>query len=205
MDYAVFRALNSLAVHGGAAFDAVVRFLANDGVVVFPLALVVLWIVPGRSAHRVRTAAVVSAVAVLGALLLNQAWGHLVHEARPFVAHRGQVDQLIAHSADNSFPSDHTAVGFGAAAGLWAARRWLAATLGVWALLVGLARVVAGLHYPIDILVGALDGIAAAALVLWLLRAPLDRLTGFGERVYGRLISPLRAVGAGSGRGRAGA
>lgn len=194
MNYALFRSLNAIAVHGGPVVDAVVRFLATYGVLAFPLALIGLWMVPGSNAHRVRTAAVLAAVAVLVGLVFNQVLAHLFTEARPFVAHRGHVDQLLAHAADNSFPSDHTAVGFAVAAGLWWVRRRLSIALGILALIVGLSRVVAGLHYPVDILGGAIDGVAAAALLWWLARAPIDRVTGLAERVYVRVV-PATATG----------
>lgn len=195
MNYALFKALNSIAVHGGPAVDAVVRFLAADGVLLFPIVIVLLWIFPGSNPHRTRSAAVLAAVAVLLALVFNQILGHLFTEARPFVTHRGHVDQLMAHTADNSFPSDHTAVGFGAAAGLWWARRRLSIVLGILALIVGLSRVVAGLHYPVDILGGAVDGIVAA-LVLWAVaRRPIDWITGLGERVYGRVVPVAQQAG----------
>ena len=62
-----------------------------------------------------------------------------------------------------SFPSGHTmhatafAVLFGAAWPL------LAPALGVFALLVALSRVVVGVHYPSDVIAGALIGAATAA------------------------------------------
>lgn len=202
MNYQVFRDLNSLAIHGGAAFDEFWRIAANDFVLLFPLALVLLWIVPGRNAHRVRTGAVITAGGVLLGLLFNQILGRIVIEARPFVSHH--VDQLVAHAADNSFPSDHATVAFAVVAGVAVVRRDWAAVLTIFAIVVGLARVVAGLHYPGDILAGAGTGILGSVLVWLLLRRPLDRLTAFGEAIYERIVEPVRRAVGGRGRHRAG-
>ena len=63
--------------------------------------------------------------------------------------------------ADSSFPSDHTLTGVALIGPLlWALPR-AGRLLLAWALIVGAARVAAGLHHPSDIL-----GSVALALVL---------------------------------------
>jgi len=91
--------------------------------------------------------------------------GLFVVEARPF-AHDSDTVLLVKHGLDNSFPSDHATVA--AAAAVVAAlawRRWAAVFL-LGAVLVGLARVYAGVHYPGDVAGGWLIG-GAMALVAW--------------------------------------
>ncbi len=66
----------------------------------------------------------------------------------------------------NAMPSDHAGLFFALAVALWAGSR----RVGVWALLhasvlIALPRIYLGLHYPGDILVGALVG----ASIVWLL------------------------------------
>ena len=62
----------------------------------------------------------------------------------------------------SSFPSDTATYLFAIAAGLWIISRWLGLFFGVFAALVALARVFLGIHYPSDIFVGALIGIATS-------------------------------------------
>ena len=62
----------------------------------------------------------------------------------------------------SSFPSDTATLLFAIAAGFWLGSRWLGLVFGVFALSTSLARVYLGIHYPSDILVGAMLGIATS-------------------------------------------
>ena len=64
----------------------------------------------------------------------------------------------------SSFPSGHTASAFAFAAGAGNAQPALSAPLRALATLVGYSRVHTGVHYPADVLVGALIGVSAAEL-----------------------------------------
>ncbi len=124
-------------------------------------------------------------------LLIEQ----FVFEPRPFVSHK--VHLLIAHAADASFPSDHLAWSFAVVGMLLfaflpfftAARPVDRTSSGpsllrkpIWYLIaafvigccIGYARIFVGIHYPGDILGGAIDGLIAALIVTvirhWLIR-----------------------------------
>ena len=102
---------------------------------------------------------VMAASAAVFAYLLTLLAGHLYFDVRPFVA-QGFVP-LIAHSADNGFPSDHSVVAFTAAFLIWPFDKYISIVAIILALLVGSARVLAGIHHPLDV-AGAI-GIAAVA------------------------------------------
>lgn len=107
------------------------------------------------------------AIAGLGGLLLYRALKHRLVRERPFITHRAIV-RAAAPLDRFSFPSGHTlhAVCFTVLA--IQAFPVLAWVLVPVAVLISLSRVVLGLHYPSDVLAGALlgEGIAQAAMLL---------------------------------------
>jgi undecaprenyl-diphosphatase len=72
------------------------------------------------------------------------------YDPRPFAV--GQFTPLIPHNADNGFPSDHTLFASALAAVIFFFNRKLGSVLFVLAFLVGIARVLAGVHHFVDIL-----------------------------------------------------
>jgi hypothetical protein len=112
---------------------------------VLPLALVVVWL-RSESMSKPRQAIVTGVGTAALAFCLGLVLERSLDRARPFV--ELGFTPLVAHVADASFPSDHTLTG-AALVGplLWCEPR-VGVLLVVWALVVGVARVAAGLHHP---------------------------------------------------------
>jgi undecaprenyl-diphosphatase len=113
-----------------------------------------------------------SAGAALGVALVVSG---IVDRPRPFVAHP-EIHAFVHHAADPGFPSDHATAAFAIAT-------VLALSFGVRSLPVVLAaialaasRVLIGVHYPGDVLAGAMIGIVCAAAVVVLARLAADRV-----------------------------
>lgn len=70
-------------------------------------------------------------------------------DPRPFVA--GNFTPLLGHAADNGFPSDHTLLGAAIAFAIFHFNKKLGLLLLCLAILVGVARVLAGVHHALDI------------------------------------------------------
>lgn len=81
--------------------------------------------------------------------LLSRLAAKLYFNPRPFVV--GNFLPLIAHAADNGFPSDHTLLSTAVATVVYYFDKKIGLILGLLALLVGLARVAAGVHHLVDI------------------------------------------------------
>ena len=67
---------------------------------------------------------------------------------------------LVPEKDPNSFPSGHTnaAFAFALAVCVAAPKRWMKITAVCMAAVMGLSRLYVGVHYPTDVLVGALIG-----------------------------------------------
>jgi undecaprenyl-diphosphatase len=114
--------------------------------------------------RRVLSASVLAVIASGAAVAVAAVLARVVDRPRPFVAHP-QIHAFLAHAPDPGFPSDHATAAFAIAV-------VLLLRLGRWALPVLFAaaalatrRVLVGVHYPDDVLAGALLGTVAAVLV----------------------------------------
>jgi undecaprenyl-diphosphatase len=101
--------------------------------------------------------------------------GSLIYfDPRPFVV--GNFTPLVSHVADNGFPSDHTLLTSAIASVIYMSSRKTGIVLWIVALLVGLSRIAAGIHHPIDIL----GSIIISLIVIYLVNKLLI------QRILGR-------------------
>ena len=168
---------------GNAVLDALMVFCAKYLILAIFAALALLSL---RSLRRREVRPVALAGVALATAFGLSLLGAAVHpELRPFQTHR--VHLLVDHPGGQSFPSDHATAAFAVALAVlvFLSRRWGGALL-IAATLVAFSRVYAGLHYPGDVLGGALAGllgIAVASLVGFLVRRT-------GPRPGPRPVSP---------------
>lgn len=98
-------------------------------------------------------------------LLINQ-----LFPVRPRPESVSTVAPLIAHLPDNSFPSGH-AIFTGAS--VLAVGAFISPGLGVLFAMLGgmmcLARIIAGVHYPLDIIAGLILGLLLGSFMTWIL------------------------------------
>jgi len=110
---------------------------------------------------RRRGVLVLTVIAVAAADLVARGLKQLVDVERPSSRY-AEPKPLVAAPHDHTFPSGHAATSFAAATILTAARPGWGPLWFLLALAVGFSRVYVGVHYPLDIVGGAVLGIATA-------------------------------------------
>lgn len=161
LDLELLRLLNQ---DGGAWVDRAARLLSSHafgGLVALTLAAL-LWRGHGREAGRpvLGLALAVGLSDLVGSQLIRP----LIDRQRPCYALPPGVVRWLLPAADvHSLPSLHASNLFALAAAATLADRQLAALAYPLAALVALSRVYGGVHWPSDILAGALWGSAAGA------------------------------------------
>ncbi|MFI5895005.1 phosphatase PAP2 family protein [Actinoplanes sp. NPDC051513] len=161
MNYPMFHAINMLAGRW-APIDSAMRFAAVQ--LIFVVFAGAGWIGVRALAKRQIRPVLCLAVSLGFAFGLAQGLAHLSREMRPFQNH--VVHQLIPHEPGVSMPSDHATAAFALAFGiLLFLNRRVGLVLTAAALLIGVARVWVGVHYPGDIAASAaIAGLAAFSI-----------------------------------------
>lgn len=81
-----------------------------------------------------------------------------------------EVNQLVSHSANHSFPSGHATFFFALATLVFLHNKKAGSLYFLFAFLISLARVFSGIHWPSDILGGAIAGILIALALNYIYR-----------------------------------
>ncbi|HEX5429587.1 MAG TPA: phosphatase PAP2 family protein [Patescibacteria group bacterium] len=159
LDHNLFLTINGWAGHS-AILDKIGTFVGGDYFLyLFGLAVILLWF--NKRLRKNVYLAIVSGILARG--IIAEVLKRLVHRPRPFQVLK--VHQLIVdNEAGNSFPSGHAVAYFVFAfAFLGTEYFWpffVAACIG------SLGRVFVGVHYPLDVIAGAIIG----AAITWIIQ-----------------------------------
>jgi undecaprenyl-diphosphatase len=177
MDLSLLQRLNDFFAGHDRIEDPLVAY-ANASELLFLGMLVLAFVlVAGRRRQDVRRAVVAAGLSAALGLIVAQVVSRLVDRPRPFVSHPHAVHLFAHHAADAGFPSDHTTAAFAIGTALVLRFRGWGIAVLVLATILAATRVAMGIHYPSDVLGGAVIG-TASALVLYhpAVRALLHRL-----------------------------
>jgi undecaprenyl-diphosphatase len=177
MDIALFRFLNAFAGHG-AVLNALIVFCASYLQYVLGLALVIAAIWPVKRYRMFIAAFTAAVIARYGVKTLIV---HFVHRARPYVALQDVKNIIGPQTGEEyqSFPSGHVIFFFALATAVYRYDRRLGRWFFAGATLMGLARVAGGIHWPGDVIGGALLGMLIGwCTIQWVpaFRRPLTRI-----------------------------
>lgn len=138
---------------------AFITSLGNAGIIWIVLAVVLLILPKTR-----KTGIIVAAALLMDLVLCNLILKNLVARVRPYDVNTA-IAILIKKPLDFSFPSGHTAASFAAMTALFLAKMkkaWIVAL--VLAVLIAFSRLYFYVHYPTDVLGGAVVGILSGII-----------------------------------------
>lgn len=148
-----------------------------------PFMLVVVYCLlrPGNWRHRLLMVGCVALLFVLSDFVVSSFIKNVVCRPRP--SHDPAVMDLLSYvngyrGGAYGFPSNHASNGFAAATflALLLRNRWVTLSAFLWAIGSCYSRMYLGVHYPTDILCGAMLGIVFAIIIFFLYKKAAKRL-----------------------------
>ena len=141
------------------------------------LIIFVVGIVRMRADWRMRVAIFAHAAlaVILARGIVTEGIRFFFPSVRPFLTLG--FEPLLTETS-NAFPSGHAAVFFALATTLFFYDRKKGWWFLAFALINGIARVIAGVHWPVDIVGGVLVGVLGGVVIRILLKPHLDKLQG---------------------------
>lgn len=183
-DSTVYHIINGLAGHNHL-LDDIMIFFAKDALEIYAVLFIIAWFALPKKNITNRHALVMAGLSGILALVINVIISHIWFRPRPFtVFPKGTYTELVNHSVDASFPSDHTAGSFGFAAGSWGKNtKGISYTFTTLAIIVMIARVYVGVHYPTDVIGGMIVGFVASK-VMWKFSKFILPITLFIAKIF---------------------
>ncbi|MGH0596305.1 undecaprenyl-diphosphatase [Bacillus mycoides] len=166
LDYKVFQYINE-HVKQNIFLDYIMIFFAEYAQYAFILLFIIFWFIK-KSKSRIFV--IQAILACCSAFALNRIIGLFFYRERPFVSHMN-INQLVEHTANTSFPSDHATSAFVIAITLYLYHKRLGAVFLLVAVLISFSRIWVGVHYPFDVLMGAILGSVIALITHCLFKA----------------------------------
>lgn len=157
--------LRKINVERNTSFDTpflVTTHSASPVSIATPAVLLTVGLIKKDSLLKQNSLMMVGTLVTSSLIMASMKWG--IKRDRPFVTYP-DIEKLTAGGSP-SFPSGHTSMAFSAATSVSIAYpKWfIIAPSFLWASAVGYSRMHLGVHYPSDVLVGALIGSGSAWL-----------------------------------------
>ncbi len=159
----VFRWINDLAGHN-VWLDKFMIFAAdNMGYLLVASVFILFW----KKDYFKKVAFVSLGSAIVARLVFVSIFRYFIYSPRPFLVLE-HVNVLMNHEVESSFPSGHASFYFALATGVYLYNKKAGWVYFALAGLLGFARIFVSVHWPLDILAGAVLGVVTAVLVNYL-------------------------------------
>lgn len=165
IDYKIFVLLNNF---GGKSYfsDWIFLFLA-DAIIYLIIAGLALFVLLDKGSIRLRATIEALVSGFIGMTVFTRLLRGLFFRERPFV--QFSVEQLLfVNPFLASYPSGHATIMFAISTSIFLYNKIWGIIFIVMALISSISRVIAGVHFPSDIVGGVLVGVFSAILV-WLI------------------------------------
>lgn len=140
--------------------NSLIIFCAQYLIAAIGLMSLILWLKVDNKIKIKLTVTTISALVM--AYILSKIASNIFYNPRPFV--EANVVPLFAHGTDNGFPSDHSWLSMTVAASIFYYHKSWGKLAIALAIIVGISRVLAHVHSPIDIIAGFAIGAVGAAI-----------------------------------------
>jgi len=162
-------------------WGTVAKFTAGALIYLVPIILFIVWFFSAAAKKVALRAVLAGGIGLIIAKIIGPA----LNRPRPFET--SGVNEFLFHRPDYSFPSDHAILLFAMAFSfLFSGYKRLAIFMFILAFVIIASRIAVGVHYPSDIIAGALIGL----IISWLVHL-LDRPLAI---VYNFLINIAKKI-----------
>ncbi|MEF7654928.1 undecaprenyl-diphosphatase [Bacillus thuringiensis] len=181
-----FRTINDLGKQY-SFLNSTMVFMAEYMVYILALIILTYWFTGTRKS---RMMVIQAMVAFVIAETIGEIAGKFHLNYQPFAV-LPDVNKLVDHAVDNSFPSDHTILFFSICFSFWLVHKKTGWLWLILAFCVAISRIWVGVHYPFDVAIGTLIGCISAVFSYWLVPrlSFIKKLLTLYERVGKHVLS----------------
>ena len=153
--------------------------------------LVVLLFWPKKDVLKNRLMVISAGISVfLSRIVITEIIKIIIHRSRPYIVLE-TAKKLISENANfQSFPSGHAAIFFALAMAIWFYNKKLGIWFFIGAILMGIARIFVGVHWPSDVLGGAVIGIISAIIIDKVIRSKIRHNSQQPNQIFSDTKSP---------------